>query len=270
LWKFFGKKEEIVMQQLSKRLMAVSALVSQGDTAVDIGTDHAYVPIYLIQSGRIKSAFAMDINEGPLERAKEHICMSGLNDVIHIRLSDGLHGLKAEEAKDAVLIIAGMGGSLIIRILKEGEALLSSFCEMILQPQSDVAHVRTYLREAGFVIEAEDMVHDEGKYYPMMRVVKAKDGEIHEKDNLTQKMEDEFGPCLLKSRHPALLSFLRRQEYECEAIQEHLASVTDEKNMECRRQRIREVKRRQELIDRAIVTCDPSLAETNKGESHDL
>jgi tRNA (adenine22-N1)-methyltransferase len=249
------------MQQLSKRLMAVSALVSKGDTAVDIGTDHAYVPIYLIQSGKIKTALAMDINEGPLERAKEHICSAGLDDVIHTRLSNGLLALEEGEVTEGTLIIAGMGGSLVIRILKEGEAFLSSFREIILQPQSDVAHVRVYLREAGFCIEAEDMVHDEGKYYPMMRVVKARDGEQPTTDNLTQKMEDEFGPCLLKHRHPALRSFLGRQERECEAIQEHLASVTDEKNMECRRQRIREVKRRQELIERAIEMWEPSLAE---------
>ena len=97
--------------QISRRLSAVAALVSPGLVLADVGCDHGYIPIYLIQKGQIPRAIAMDINQGPLLRAREHIREWGLEDYIETRLSDGVEALKPGEAQ--CLVIAGMGGPLM-------------------------------------------------------------------------------------------------------------------------------------------------------------
>ena len=111
--------------QLSKRLSAVAEFVTPGGCLVDVGTDHGYVPIALLEQQKISSAIAMDVNRGPLERAREHIAQYNMGDYIETRLSDGLHALRAGEGDS--LLIAGMGGGLTVRILSEGEPLLSGF-----------------------------------------------------------------------------------------------------------------------------------------------
>ncbi|MCI8994285.1 MAG: SAM-dependent methyltransferase [Lachnospiraceae bacterium] len=154
--------------QLSKRLAALAGLVTPGHCLADVGTDHGYVPIYLIEKKKIPRAIAMDINPGPLERAREHIRQFGYEDYIETRLSDGVHALGAGEA-DTVLI-AGMGGALMQRILEEGKRILSQVPELILQPQSELYAMRRYLEAAGYEITREAMVYEEGKYYPILKV----------------------------------------------------------------------------------------------------
>ena len=175
--------------QLSKRLSAVAEFVTPGGCLVDVGTDHGYVPIALLEQKKISSAIAMDVNRGPLERAREHIAQYQMGDYIETRLSDGLHALRAGEGDS--LLIAGMGGGLTIRILSEGEPLLSGFRELILEPQSDIDRVRAWLLEHGFFLAQENFVEEDGKYYPILRAVPG------EKENL--KAEELFyGPRLLE------------------------------------------------------------------------
>lgn len=187
--------------ELSKRLHAVAGLVTPGNRLADIGTDHGYIPIYLVKKGLIPHAVAMDVNRGPLQRAKEHIEQEQLEEQIETRLSDGLHGLLPGEAQ--TVVIAGMGGALTIKILEEGSHLLPEFQELILQPQSELERVRSWLGENGFMIAAEDMVLEDGKYYPMMRVVHGKDNEPLE------RLQLRYGPLLLKQQHPVLLQYLQ-------------------------------------------------------------
>ena len=105
--------------QISKRLRTVASFVTEGNSIADIGTDHAYVPIFLAKEGKITKALAMDIKKGPLERAKTHIQKQGLSDMIEVRLSDGLSAFQKGEAE--TIIISGMGGALIQKILEEGK-----------------------------------------------------------------------------------------------------------------------------------------------------
>ena len=126
--------------QLSLRLSAIADLVTEGNRLVDVGCDHGYLPVYLIQQKKIPSAIAMDVRKGPLSRAQEHIRQYGLEEYIQTRLSDGLEGLKAGEGD--TLVIAGMGGPLMERILTDGRSVRNSFSELILQPQSDIPHFR--------------------------------------------------------------------------------------------------------------------------------
>ena len=145
--------------QISRRLKAVAALVSPGLVLADVGCDHGYIPIYLIQKGQIPRAIAMDINQGPLLRAREHIREWGLEAYIETRLSDGLKALEPGEAQ--CLVIAGMGGPLMERILTQGAPVLKDMKELILQPQSEIGHFRQFLAENGYRIIEEDMVEDE-------------------------------------------------------------------------------------------------------------
>ena len=142
-------------------------MVSRGYRLADIGTDHAYIPIFLVEEGRVPSAVAMDINRGPLDRARENIMESGQEDKIQIRISDGFSALEEGEADAAVL--AGMGGGLTIRILREGADVVRTLKECILQPQSEIEKVRAFLLAEGFSFTDEDMVEEDGKYYPIIK-----------------------------------------------------------------------------------------------------
>ena len=168
--------------ELSKRLQAVADLVSNGVTVADVGTDHGYIPIYLVESGKNKCAIAMDINRGPLDRAE---C-------------------------DCV-IVAGMGGGLVIKIMEDGEEIFRNLTEFILQPQSEIAKVRQYLCEHNYRIIAEDMVLEDGKFYPMMKVA---NGSAEEYSTL----ELRYGKLLLREKHPVLKLFLEKEEKTKEQI----------------------------------------------------
>ena len=143
------------MNKLSKRMQAVAALVRNTTCLADVGCDHGYVPIYLIQSECIGHAIAMDVNRGPLLRAEEHIREVHLEDYIETRLSDGLTALAPSEADGVV--IAGMGGVLTKRILAEHPEVWKKMNNLVLQPQSEIEEVRRYIYAEGFHIEEEDM-----------------------------------------------------------------------------------------------------------------
>lgn len=190
------------MTELSERLRAVADFVDDGMIVADIGTDHGYIPIALVREGRCPCAVAMDINAGPLARAREHIVAAGLLKQIETRRSDGMKELAIGEA-DCV-IVAGMGGALTIRILEESRAVAESMKALILQPQSELCKVRTYLAERGYEILAEDMVLEDGKFYPMMKV---RPGNSY---TLTRE-EADYGKILLAQRHPVLKQFLQKE-----------------------------------------------------------
>lgn len=151
----------------------------------------------------------MDINRGPLDRAEAHIRMHGLGEQIKTRLSDGVQKLQIGEC-DCV-IVAGMGGGLVIKIMEDGEEIFRNLTEFILQPQSEIAKVRQYLCEHNYRIIAEDMVLEDGKFYPMMKVA---NGSAEEYSTL----ELRYGKLLLREKHPVLKLFLEKEEKTKEQI----------------------------------------------------
>lgn len=161
-------REKIV---LSERLGAVAAMVTEGNRVCDIGCDHGFVPIYLLQQGISPGALAMDVREGPLEQARIHIKAYGLETLIEARISDGLAAFRKGEAD--TLICAGMGGRLMMRILSEEKEKAASFRELILQPQSEIQQFRSFLRGQGYLLTDENMIEEDGKFYPMMKAVKS-------------------------------------------------------------------------------------------------
>lgn len=189
---------------LSERLNRAASLITDGNRLADIGTDHGFVPIFLVQENRIPSAIAMDVNEGPLERASAHIREAGLEERISVRLSDGLTALSPGEA-DTVLI-AGMGGALTVRILQDGSDLLwnpvreDGIRELVLQPQSEVGKVRRFLESGGWSICREEMVYEDGKFYPMMQ---CRPGHM-----VLTEAQAQFGPCLMEAWDPVLRDYL--------------------------------------------------------------
>jgi len=192
----------------------------------DIGCDHGYVAIALIANNTCKKVIAMDINRGPLERAKENIRSYGMQNAIETRLSDGAAALAPKEADG--MICAGMGGRLVISILEQDRALVCEMKQLILQPQSEIDEVRRYLRENGYQIEAEDMILEDGKYYPMMRVLPLPnetkiDAEVSEK---ITRVQDIYGPRLLEKAHPILKKYLLWQKENLENIMGNLKSTS--------------------------------------------
>ncbi len=148
---------------LSPRLLAVASLVKGGGIIADIGTDHGYLPIYLLQTGKIKGAFAADIGKSPLENARKSVYEYGLQDKIKLRLSDGLNEFKKGEVNE--IIFAGMGGTLIAEKLGEIEWIKNSDIHFVFQPQSRAEDLRCFLYENGFEIQKEVSTHEGRRYY---------------------------------------------------------------------------------------------------------
>ena len=146
-------------------------MVSPSRAAADVGCDHAYISIYLVNHNISQKVIAMDVNEGPLNIAKNNILAKGLENKIETRLSDGLEKLSPGEVD--TIIIAGMGGNLTCNILTQGNDKLHKVNELILQPQSQVNKVRKLIGKLGFTIEAEKALFDEEKYYVVIRAVRA-------------------------------------------------------------------------------------------------
>lgn len=217
--------------ELSKRLQAVADLVTAHYKLADIGTDHAYIPIYLTQQKKITEAVALDVNEGPLQRAEEHIRENGLEAEIETRLSNGFQALQPGEVQSAV--IAGMGGGLVIRILTEGAEVVRKLEECILQPQSEIEKVRAFLLEKGYEFLEEDMVCEDGKYYPMMHV-------IHGHMESWTDIEWKYGAFLLKERNPVLWDFLKKEAQSLTDVIHSLEQVSGERAKE----RLSELKHR--------------------------
>lgn len=207
------------MIQLSERLQTVANLVGETGVVADIGTDHGYIPVYLVSSGKAERAIAMDVNQGPLQRALEHIKQFHLQERIETRLSDGMKALQPGEAQ--TIVIAGMGGALMTRILEEGEDVAHMAERLVLQPQSELPAFRHFLAERGYHILHEDMVYEDGKFYSMMAA--AWTGE-HEDAGAEQMTEPDYkyGPLLLAGRHPILRQYLLHQKEQKERILESL------------------------------------------------
>lgn len=151
------------MIKLTNRLLAAASLVKGGGIVADIGTDHAYLPIYLIQNGKVDCVIAADIGKGPLENARKSVEGYCLEDKISLRLSDGLNSFKDGEVQE--IVFAGMGGTLITEKLKETEWIKNGKYHFVFQPQSRAEELREYLLTEGFSINKELAVCEGRRYY---------------------------------------------------------------------------------------------------------
>lgn len=189
---------------LSERMLRTAAMVSRGTTVADVGCDHAYTSVYLIEQGIATGVVAMDVNKGPLAKARENVDKFGMQDKIDLRLSDGLEKLAPGEAD--TILIAGMGGPLMERILAAYPATLSKAKELVLQPQSEVASLRRFVQKQGFRITEEDMLKEDGKFYVMMHAVPTEETQQYE-----EACDYEYGKLLMEESNEVLKEFLERE-----------------------------------------------------------
>ena len=155
--------------KLDDRLKIAAEYVRHGSIAADIGTDHAYLPVYLVQNGICERALACDVNKLPLESAKKTIELYELSDKIEVRLSNGLCEINSNECDDVV--ICGMGGELIANILENCNWMKSDKYNLILNPMTKADKLREYLAKNGFKIKSETAAESHQKHYTIMNVV---------------------------------------------------------------------------------------------------
>lgn len=168
------------LPKLTPRLHAVASLVRCGKRAADIGTDHGYLAVWLTKSGTCPSCIACDVNEGPLQRAQETVRVYGAQEMVSLRLSDGLDAVRPMEADD--IVIAGMGGELIAKIIARCEWLRGGEKHLVLQPMTAQPELRKVLCENGFEILREVVAREGEKLYVVMSAVYS--GRVFEPDAL--------------------------------------------------------------------------------------
>ncbi len=149
--------------KLDNRLMAVANLVRRDKVFADIGTDHAYLPVYLIEKGIIQKAIAADLRVGPLDNAMDAVVSYGYSDKIQLRLSDGLDNFKENEVEE--IAVAGMGGLLISEFIERTKWLKNKKIHLILQPMTHAEELRKTLFDNGFVMDKEVVAKDGDKLY---------------------------------------------------------------------------------------------------------
>ena len=204
---------------ISKRLELVASFVPQGAVLLDVGSDHAYLPIELVERGQIEAAIAGEVVEGPYQSALKNVEAHGLEEKIQVRLANGL---AAFEEVDQVLVItiAGMGGRLIATILEEGLDKLANVESLILQPNNREDDLRIWLQDHGFQIVAESILEEAGKFYEIL-VVEAGQMKLSASDV-------RFGPFLSKEVSPV---FIKKWQKEATKLEFALGQIP-EKNLE--------------------------------------
>lgn len=215
------------MIHLSERLLGVASLITPGGNVADIGTDHGYLSIYLIQNDLANKVIASDVNEGPLDKARENTAQYELNNKIELRLSNGLMMYDTGEVDS--IVMAGMGGNLIIDIISDGKDVAYSAKELILQPQSDVARVRHFLHDNNFRIVSENIIKEDGKFYPMMKVkdeshLLDRDQSIMQKKTWNSEIFYRYGKIPLDEENPVLHEFLLRERDILDKLYEDLSN----------------------------------------------
>ncbi len=232
------------MIELSKRMQSVADMIQPCDAVGDIGCDHAFVSIYLVEQHRAKRVIASDVRRGPITIAKRNIETMNLSDQIEIRMGDGLDTIVPGEVNAVVL--AGMGGMLMIDILERGEEVVTRCDQLVLQPQSDIEKVRRYLAEKGYHLADEQMLIDAGKYYNLLDV---RVHEMVQKDEYDcSKLADDwcymYGGSLLRKKDSVLRSWLVKRRDTTAGLINSLSG----KNTENAAKRLKTVKAEQKTI----------------------
>ena len=200
---------------ISKRLLCCASMVQSGSRVADIGTDHGYLGIYLLQSGAARHVIACDLRKDPLENARRNAKLFGVDGEMELRLSDGLEKILPDEVDTVVM--AGMGGDLIQKILSQCPWRKREGLQFILQPQSAGNVLRRWLCEDGFEIQREEPVQDGHFLYTVMDIRQG------EPSPLTPGTE-YASPALLASKSPLVGTYLARVE---NALQETVRGLTN-------------------------------------------
>ncbi len=202
---------------VSKRLSTIIDTIST-DILCDIGTDHAYIPIEAMKRGKITEALACDVNKDPLTIGENNIKSKGYDDKIKVRLSNGLNNVNIGECTTCT--ICGMGGFLILDILKNSVKVAKSFEQLILQPQSDIDKVRKYVLSIGFVIKEEKYIFDNEKFYIILNCIKGSEKKYSEKELLC-------GRNISKDSTDIYLQYIKYEYDKCTRVLKRLQNLED-------------------------------------------
>lgn len=188
--------------KLTPRLHAIATKVPAGSVVVDIGTDHAYIPVYLLKNHIAASVIASDNRVGPLDAAAETVNLFNVEKMVDLRLGNGLDVLRGGDQVD-VIIIAGMGGETIRAILTRGLSVITPKIHLVLQPMTETGLVRCWLSERGFSIINEDIAQEGENFYEI--IVAQLNDTVNKNEYL------EIGPRLIEDRHPLLKPMLEQR-----------------------------------------------------------
>ena len=224
--------------KLSNRLQAVARQIPAGLRVADVGTDHGYLPVYLVVNDIAPTVIASDRGKRPLDSARQLISLLSLENQIDVRLGDGLSVLQPDEAE--VICLAGMGGVAIKEIISAGLPLAQAAKRLVLQPQRNVPAVRRFLVANGFKIVAEDLAEDDGFYYEIIAV---EPGLME----LTEQ-EADFGPLLLRDGHPLFKDFLILKETDLTQLLAAMADNNSKDSLQRKKQLEEEISRIGKLI----------------------
>lgn len=218
--------------EISQRLRIVGDFVTQ-KTVADIGTDHAYVPIYLHKKGNVEKVIACDINKKPLQKAQQNIKLHHAENKIITRLGNGLQPLQPYEVDS--IVISGMGGMLMIELMEQSLNIIKTIKELILCPHLDVTAVRKYLHNIGYVITDEKMIQEWDNFYTILRAIPGK-------QKYDKEIEYIFGSILLEKKDAVLKEYIINEKIRLKKIKQHLYDKRTEQSQK-RLQQIEEYKK---------------------------
>lgn len=227
--------------KLTDRLEKIASLVSEGAIVADIGTDHGYIPVYLLENGIIEKSILSDINRGPLENAKEEVNRKKLSNKADLRLGGGVSVLNPGEADE--IIIAGMGGILIAEIIEEGLEVCSRVNKLILQPMQASEELRKYLLNNNFEIINEHLVNEDFRIYEII--------EATYNENIETGIDEiyyEVPKILVEKKEPLLKKMVSKKISECDSILEKIGSI----NNESTNKRKTDIKERKENLSKIL------------------
>lgn len=213
------------MINLTPRLQCAADFIPEGASFADIGTDHAYIPVYMAQQQGATRIIAADVGEGPLLAAKSHVQNEGVADRVQCRLGDGLTCLTPGEVDGAV--ICGMGGPLMVRILEMAPNVWERFSFLVLQPMSDAAALREFLYTAEWHLDEERLVVDDGRLYELMRAVPGRVDPL-------PLWQYEIGPLNWERKDPLLTrkitQLIDKKEHIVQGLQKSNGDMSDKIN----------------------------------------
>lgn len=201
--------------KLTDRLLKIASLVSEGKRVADIGTDHGYIPVYLLNKGTVPFAILADVNKGPLENARSEVRHNNLTDKVDLRLGSGIEVLNENEVDE--VIIAGMGGILISELLEAKKSVAHNLDKLILQPMQAQDELRKYLLNNGYEILDEVLVKEDFRVYEII---------VAKYTGKNTVVEDEIyyevGTKLIENNDLLLKEFIDKKIYKYNSVIEKL------------------------------------------------
>ncbi|MBP1930545.1 tRNA (adenine(22)-N(1))-methyltransferase [Ammoniphilus resinae] len=237
---------------ISERLKTIADYVKEGSIVADIGSDHAFLPTFLVQTGKVVRAIAGEVNEGPWKSAQNQVKAAGLSDKIDVRLGNGLAVLQDHDQVDTICI-AGMGGTLISSILEEGKQSLQDVGHLILQPNVAEKNVREWLYHNGWELKDETILEEDGIIYEILYAECGQPNSPYQQGLWTLEQWFEIGPFLWKQGSEVLREKWMNEKQKATHVLRNLERAKSEEAVTKRE----EINKRIKWIEE-VIRCMPT------------